>query len=116
MIAPYSICIRMHGEYDIADRDRLQDVFEAAAAAPYVVVDLSKTTYVDSSVLGAFVRLRKRRESERPNAMGFLEPGASLRRLIEIAGLANVFPFFDSLEGAATHFGTAIEAFKDVEP
>jgi len=116
MTEPYSACIRMHGEYDIADRDRVQKTFDAVSAAPYVVIDLSATTYVDSSVLGAFVRLRNQRESERPNAMGFLEPGASLRRLIEIAGLANVFPFFDSLEDAAMHFGTTIEAFKDVKP
>ncbi len=114
MIAPYNVCIRMQGEYDIADRDRVQETFDVAAPAPYVVVDLSNATYLDSSMLGAFIRLRNQREPEHPNALGFLEPSAPLRRLIEIAGLASVFPFFDSLEGAATHFGTSLEAFKDL--
>lgn len=115
MTEPYNLCVRMHGQYDIADRERIQTVFDAAEPAPYVVVDLSDTTYLDSSVLGAFIHLRKRRETENPNALGFLEPNAALRRLIEIAGLASVFPFFESLKDAAKHFGTQAEAFKDVE-
>lgn len=114
MTEPYNVCVRMQGEYDIADRDRVQDAFDAAAPAPYVVIDLSQTNYVDSSVLGAFIHLRNQR-AERPDALGFLEPSASLRRLIEIAGLASVFPFFESLEDAATHFGTSAAAFKSVE-
>lgn len=115
MTEPYSVCVRMSGAFDIADRDRVQETLDAAAPAPYVVIDLSQTDYIDSSVLGSFIRLRNQRIANLPNALGFLEPSASLRRLIEIAGLANVFPFFASLEDAAKHFGTSAQAFKSVD-
>lgn len=110
-----NIWIRMHGEYDIADRDRVHEAFDACIPAPFVVVDLSQAKYVDSSVLGAFIHLRNQRIADRPNAIGFIEPGAALRRLIEIAGLASVFPFFENLDDAAKHFGIADRAFKSVD-
>ncbi len=74
------------------------DAFARASEQPYVVVDLSLCTFVDSSVLGALVALHGIGLS----SISLVVPDAQriVRRTFELAGMAEFFPIYDSLEQA----------------
>ncbi len=90
------LLIVMRGEHDIytapALRDRLE---EALGEAPTgVIVDLSGSTFLDSSILGALLDAR-RQAIER--SIGYVvclgeDPEPGVARILEITGLVPVFP------------------------
>lgn len=77
------------GEVDLAVADRLA---EACAAEHEPIVDLSAVTFIDSSGLGALLRV----------GMGvgvtLVAPSAPVLRLLEITKVANRFRIVDSVE------------------
>ena len=59
------LVIQLPGEWDLARREELQANLRPAYDCPLVVVDLSKTEYLDSTVLGALIKLHSSRVEER---------------------------------------------------
>lgn len=49
--------IRLEGEFDLAERRRVTDAFAIANGTPLVVLNLSKATFVDSTVLQCIAAL-----------------------------------------------------------
>jgi anti-anti-sigma factor len=49
--------IRLEGEFDLSERERLTDAFSIANSAALVILNLSKTTYMDSAALECAVAL-----------------------------------------------------------
>ena len=95
--------VDVEGEHDIytapALRERLD---EALARGGGVVVDLTKATFVDSSVLGALLDARRRALE---GSKGFVvcvgesvEPG--VQRILDITGLVPVLPVLRGREEA----------------
>ena len=78
-------------------RERLRAVIDGGAAD--VVVDLSDTTFVDSTCLGVLLGgLKRLREAGGSMRMVVARP--DIRRLFEITLLDQVFPLHDSRAGA----------------
>ena len=80
--------------------NQLRDELMRAAEGerPCVVVDLTRVTFIDSTGLGVLVGAFKRvREC---GALSLVCPQRSVRRVLEITGLTQVFPLFNTLEEA----------------
>jgi anti-sigma B factor antagonist len=97
------IVVGVEGEHDIytapALRERLDEALERGGG---VVVDLTRATFVDSSVLGALLDARRRALEA---SQGFVvcvgetvEPG--VRRILDITGLVPVLPVIEGREAA----------------
>lgn len=97
------VVVVVEGEHDIYTaptlRERLDEALERRGG---VVVDLTKATFVDSSVLGALLDARRRAHDA---SQGFVvcvgdsvEPG--VRRILDITGLVPVLPVVEGREEA----------------
>jgi anti-anti-sigma factor len=80
--------IALVGEFDLARKDELQQQFQALREANRrrVVLDLSRTRFLDSTVLGALVRAHQ-------DGLGITIRGASgiALKALEVTGLTALF-------------------------
>jgi anti-sigma B factor antagonist len=97
------VVVVLTGEHDLytapALRDRISTLFEEET--PFVV-DLTPTTFIDSSVLR--VLLEARREADE-KGMGFAvalgeDEAPGVRRVLEVTGLVPVFPVLPARKDA----------------
>ncbi len=97
-----SVVVALGGECDRYCVAELRDALDDAVRGPadMLVVDLSETTFVDSSVLGTLVSVHQELEGGR--RMAIVVPDPALRRVFEIAGLDLLFPVHASVEAAMT--------------
>ncbi len=82
----------LRGEFDLADRDRLEAALATIVGARTAILDLRATTYMDSTVLRCFTRFhidRARTSDAAPRLL--FEPAQSIARLLHITGLDTVF-------------------------
>lgn len=92
--------VEVGGEVELHSAGQLRDELMRAVASdnPCVVVDLSRVTFIDSTglgvLVGAFKSVRER------GALSLVCPQRSVRRVLEITGLTQVFPMYDTLEDA----------------
>ena len=84
--------VHVVGELDLAARDRLMAALSvASAAADRLVIDLSGTTFIDSTGIKALVdvwRFRVNADLE----LVLREPSPTVMRTLEMAGLADLLP------------------------
>lgn len=87
-----SVLLALHGEVDLHVapelRDRITSVIEDGA--DYVVLDLSKVTFMDSMALGVLLGALKRLRP-RGGELRLVVPDSDLRRIFEITLLDQVF-------------------------
>lgn len=83
---PY--CIQLAGEYDLTRRAEVDALFAQAPADRPITIDLSRVTYMDSTVLHGLALLHARRGEHVVTLLGL---NAANRRLLRIAGLDQVF-------------------------
>jgi len=90
--------IALRGEWDLYNRPELEAALLEAEAADesLVVLDLSRATFIDSSVLGALVDARKRLQERVRIAV--VAEDRQLRKVFEITGLDAVFALHESLD------------------
>ena len=97
------LAVVVTGEQDIytapALRDRLEQGLEAESG---VIVDLSGSTFLDSSILGALLEARRQAQER---SLGYVvclgeEPEPGVARILEITGLVPVFPVVRSRDEA----------------
>jgi anti-sigma B factor antagonist len=105
--------IALKGEFDLAQRERVQEVFSAALGEPLVIVDMSGTTYADSTVLSALLKLNTDLQA-RGGKLILVGPSAMVQRILAVTGLGTVFEVRATLaEVASEHKLTA--AFRRIE-
>ena len=92
--------VALVGEHDLSTKPSLIDALTRASDRPYVVVDLSLCTFVDSSVLSALVAFHGIGLSR----ISLVVPDTQriVRRTFQLAGMAEFFPIHDSLEQAVS--------------
>jgi anti-sigma B factor antagonist len=89
------VVVVVEGEHDIYTAPTLRErLDEAIARGGGIVVDLSGATFVDSSVLGALLDVRRRAIEAGQGFVvcvgGSIEPG--VQRILDITGLVPVLP------------------------
>jgi anti-anti-sigma factor len=103
--ASYPSVVALDGEFDLADRQRIADAFDVAAQGGVVIVDLSQTTYIDSTVLWQLVKLRNRNGARPPAELILTQPTGSVLRLFDVSQLFDLFVVRPSAESALTELG-----------
>ena len=90
--------VTLHGEHDMATTAEIAVALAVAAGCPSILVDVSDTTFIDSTVIGALMRASKlARESA--GALAVVVPsGGSARRGLELAGVEGLLPFHETRE------------------
>jgi anti-sigma B factor antagonist len=79
------VCLALTGELDAFDAPRLRELFEQATA-PVLVLDLTRVSFLDSTVLGAIVGLLRRQRQE-GGELRVVLPDGEARRIFEVTGL-----------------------------
>ncbi len=84
--------LKITGEVDIAAKDEMVAATETCLDSPSttIEVDIGGVTFIDSSGLGALVRLRNEAGLRRKRVVVTNAP-ASVTRLFEVTGLVGVF-------------------------
>ena len=94
--------VAVRGEVDIHTTPRLSAALDDAARDGHgaFVVDLSDVEFLDSTGVAALVRMRAvLGRDDRP--LGVVCPPGPVRRMLELAGIADLLELFDSREQAA---------------
>jgi anti-anti-sigma factor len=95
--APGVFVIQLEGEFDIAERARLLDAFAIAETAAVAVVNLERTTYIDSTVLECLVALKAAKE-KRGTDLILVGAHQPVLRLFEVTQLDTFFDMRSSLK------------------
>jgi anti-anti-sigma factor len=82
--------IELKGEFDLAERTRLDDALAAGQTFHTVVLNLHETTFTDSTLLQCIIQLRRRIE-ERNGRLILVGLRPQLRRLFELCSLETLF-------------------------
>lgn len=98
---PEATVVRPVGELDIAATAELDRMLEGVPADVDVVVDLSRTTFIDSAVLSLFVR-GARRHSDGGSTLMLASPAPIVRRVLTTTRLDDVLRCADTVDEART--------------
>jgi anti-anti-sigma factor len=91
----------LHGEHDLATKDELrQTLTELLDTQQLVVVDVSVTEFVDSSVLGEFVRAHNKANEDGKQFRVQYGTKSIVKRVFEITGLLSVFEWYPTRDEA----------------
>jgi anti-anti-sigma factor len=96
---PEASVVRPVGELDIAATAGLDRLLDGVPADVDVVVDLSRTTFVDSAVLSLFVR-GARRHSDQGSSLVLAAPAPIVRRVLTTTRLDDVLRCADTVDEA----------------
>jgi anti-sigma B factor antagonist len=83
--------VHLVGEIDMTARQDLEATLAQATGHPRMVVDLSRTTFIDSTGLKALVAAW-RTQTDAGREMVLRDPSPEVVRTIEFAGLGGTFP------------------------
>lgn len=93
--------LRLDGELDafVAPdlRERLQQAIEDARDAGLLIIDLSRVSFLDSTILGALVGAL-RRMREQGGEIRLVYPPHPVSRIFELTGLDAVFPVAEPVD------------------
>lgn len=95
--------LELEGQFDLDTVPEI-DRFLRRALGPlyhqdHLIIDLSRTTFIDSSFVTFLVRLSAAQRAKRRELL-LVRPGGQVRRILGLVGLPNVIPVFESVEAA----------------
>jgi anti-anti-sigma factor len=82
--------LALNGEFDLSQRDSLKRAFDAIQNERCVVVDVAKTAFIDSTVLGSLLRLRGD-VIRNGGSFVLVSPSVMVQRLLDITMLTTLF-------------------------
>jgi anti-anti-sigma factor len=95
--------VTLRGEHDLGTRPRISEALADASKQATVLVDLSECTFAESSVVAALVVARDDLRERGGRLEVVIPPDArALRRLTELARLADILPIHETRSTAAT--------------
>ena len=96
--------VTLEGEIDVYTAPRLKEALVEAVedGCLYVIIDMDKVTFIDSSGLGVLVGA-VRRVKERSGAVRLVCSRENILKIFRITGLDKVFPIFSDV-GEASEF------------
>jgi anti-anti-sigma factor len=81
-------CIELYGEYDISRKDELSSIFASLKGDDPIVIDMTKVSYVDSTILHELAQLRHR---QRDCSITLLGVSSNVKRIFEIVNFDRLF-------------------------
>ena len=92
--------LRIQGEIDISNAREVLSTIQASVpnGAQAIFVDLTETTYLDSSGVHLLVMLADRLRVRRQELSLVVPSGGPIRALLEVAGVPKVIPMRDHLD------------------
>lgn len=92
------------GEFDISSVDLMRETFLEAVTADSnrLVIDLTRTTFLDSMALGAIIGAN-RRASGLGGWVRLVGPQPGVRKILHITSLDKVFGLYDTVDQAIQH-------------
>lgn len=87
----------LQGEHDVSTADLVRKRLTDASVAEAIVVDLTPTSFIDSSIASA---LYDAHQADGPQIRFVVAPGTPPRRLFDLIGLDTVVPVYGRLEDA----------------
>ncbi len=95
--------VAVTGEIDMATAPRLRDTLESLVdeGCRWLVVDLSRVTFCDSSGLAVLLVARKELH-QHGGTIRLVGPAAPVARMFQISGMTKVFSIYDSVAEAIT--------------
>lgn len=92
----------LDGEVDMSNARELRDALLEAVEnhAPGLVVDLSRTTYLDSAGVHVLFDLARRLHSRQQQLRVVVPPGAPIRRVLALTNVSAVAPMHEELHDA----------------
>jgi anti-sigma B factor antagonist len=90
--------VALGGEHDLASVGKLHTTLAAIfAQGTAVVIDLSATTFIDSSILGELVAAQRRADANPSEHLAIVAPqGGVAARLIALVGFGHLFKLFET--------------------
>jgi anti-anti-sigma factor len=96
--------VAMTGEHDLATAPQLtEELARIAEHGTDVVVDLSDTTFVDSTIVGVLVR---HQDQPRESVAVIAPQGGVPRRVLDLIGARDLIPIFETRAAALEAVGT----------
>jgi anti-sigma B factor antagonist len=93
--------LSLHGEHDLATQPSLREQLQhVRAAGGPIVVDLSPTTFVDSTIIGALLECATDLEPDEFGVSAVAPPESAARRLADLVRLGDGLPVHDDLAAA----------------
>jgi anti-sigma B factor antagonist len=95
--------ISVEGDLDLSSAPRLKWMLVDALAEglDQLVLDLSRTPFMDSTALGVLVAFKRSLDSD--GCLAIVCSGANVRKIFELSGMDSVFPIFPVLTDAVAH-------------
>jgi anti-anti-sigma factor len=92
--------VALVGEHDLSTALEVSDAF--AALTDGLVIDLSRTTFLDSSILGAVLGAARDAEQRKMPFTVVIpdDPGSAARRIFDLTGLMTTLPVASDVAGA----------------
>ena len=98
---PDTALIVLGGEHDLATAPRLQETVDhALASCRNLIVDISDTSFIDSSTIAAFVRAKDRAERSGGRFSLVLGTAAIVERALEVSGVIPVLGVVSTVDAA----------------
>ncbi len=101
--------ITLEGEWDLARADELERLLQPTYDFPNVILDMTNSTYADSTCLGRLIRMRAHRRENGFEPACIVLPSPQLRKLFDLVGFDRIWPLYDTLEEALGSLETRIE-------
>jgi anti-sigma B factor antagonist len=83
--------LALSGELDVAATPAFEEALATVAGSDPLIVDLRKLEFIDSTGLGALVRLHQQTE-EQEHEFGLIRGTGQVERLLGLTGLADRIP------------------------
>jgi anti-sigma B factor antagonist len=106
--------VALDGEFDLAQRHRVEDAFDAVTGDSLVVVDLERAVYIDSTVLSCLIRLRSD-VAERGGTLILATARPMVKRLLDVAGLSTHFVIRSTVDDVREQYALENGAVRRVE-
>ena len=97
--------VQLRGEHDLATAPKLEAAIAGSGDTTSLVVDLSETTFIDSTILGVLYSRLQNTPGERRFAIVLGEKPSAVRRTFEVTGLLDAFPVYPSRDDALAAIG-----------
>lgn len=97
-----AVVVRLYGDIDLANAREVRSGIDAAPGPDTagMVVDLSETSYVDSTGISILVRVAREFAARRQQFVVVAPEGGAPRRVLDIVQMRRVAPVHDSLGDA----------------